>query len=93
MIRLILNQLPGRIFPAGPPGLTGADQTPSGDIDLTDFASANKDMAIAFRYVTSGDSRRHRAKQVGLSFFRCEEHQLADGSVTALATIANAGWK
>jgi hypothetical protein len=70
----------------------GADQTPSGDIDLTDFASANKDMAIAFRYVTSVVADATVQNRWVFRSFDVKSTS-ADGSVTALATIANAGWK
>jgi hypothetical protein len=71
---------------------TGADQTPSGDIDLTDFASANKDMAIAFRYVTSVVADATVQNRWVFRSFDLKSTSTG-GGVTALATVANAGWK
>lgn len=71
---------------------SGADQTPSGDIDITDFASANKDMAIALRYVTSAVADAATQNRWVLRSFDLKSTS-SEGGVTALATIGNAGWK
>jgi hypothetical protein len=71
---------------------SGADQTPSGDIDLTDFASANKDMAIAFRYVTSVVADAATQNRWVFRSFDLKSTS-TDGGVTALAAMGNAGWK
>lgn len=71
---------------------TGTDQTPSGNIDLTDFGSANKDMAIAFRYVTSVVADATVQNRWVFRSFDLKSTS-ADGGVTALAAIGNAGWK
>jgi hypothetical protein len=70
----------------------GADNTPSGDIDLTDFANANKDMAIALRYVTSVVADASTQNRWVFRSFDLKSIS-TDGGITAVATIANAGWK
>ncbi|MCH5598407.1 DUF5017 domain-containing protein [Niabella ginsengisoli] len=70
----------------------GADQTPSGDIDLTDFAAVNKDMAIAFRYVTSEVADASVQNRWVFRSFELNSNS-ADGGVSTLATIGTAGWK
>lgn len=71
---------------------SGADQTPSGDVDLTDFATANKDMAIAFRYVTSAVADAATQNRWVFRSFDLTSTS-ADGGVTVLANMGNAGWK
>lgn len=69
---------------------SGADNTPSGDIDLSSVASENKDMAVAFRYVTTTTSSTQN-RWVIRSFNL--DNVAPDGSVSAIATMSNAGWK
>jgi hypothetical protein len=70
----------------------GADNTPSGDVDLTDFGNANKDIAIALRYVTSVVADASTQNRWVFRSFDLKSVS-TDGGITALATIANAGWK
>jgi hypothetical protein len=71
---------------------TGADQTSSGDINLDDFAATKKDMAIAFRYVTSAIADANTQNRWVFRSFDLKSTS-AEGGATALATIATAGWK
>lgn len=71
---------------------TGADQTPSGDIDLTDFAAANKDMAIALRYVTSVVADASVQNRWVFRSFDLKSTS-AEGGVSVVATVGTAGWK
>ena len=68
---------------------SGADQTPSGRIDLSEFAAGNKDVTVAFRYYTT--QLRAQSRWVIRTFNA--EKQSADGVVTPLATLATAGWR
>lgn len=67
----------------------GADQTPSGRIDLSEFADGNKDVTLAFRYFTT--QLRAQSRWVIRSFNA--EKQSADGIITPLANMATAGWR
>ena len=70
---------------------SGLDQTPSGTINLDEFAAQNKNMAIAFRYKTS--ELRPQDKQnrwIIRSFDLKSVNQ--QGSENTLATMATAGW-
>lgn len=69
---------------------TGADQTSSGDIDLTDISSLNKKMVIAFQFKTEAVSSSQN-RWVIRSFDLKSSN--ADGQESVLATMANAGWK
>ena len=68
----------------------GADQTPSGRIDLTEFAEGNKDVTLAFRYFTT-DFRSVQSRWVIRTFNA--EKQSTEGVITPLATLATAGWR
>lgn len=70
---------------------SGEDQAPSGEIDLSDFASENKDMVIAFRYVTTQILGDNQNRWVIRSFDLI--NQSPDGAITTIATMATAGWK
>lgn len=70
---------------------SGQDQTESGNIDLSAFASRNKDMAIALRYKTAvvkpvTAQNRWIIRSFDLNCISQE------GENTVLANIANAGW-
>lgn len=67
----------------------GADQTPSGRIDLTEFTEGNKDVTLAFRYFTTAFQAQNRWV---IRTFNAEK-QAADGIVTPLANLATAGWR
>ncbi|WP_018626552.1 DUF5017 domain-containing protein [Niabella aurantiaca] len=70
---------------------SGADQTPSGEISLDDFASANKPIAIAFRYVTSVVKPATTQNRWVLRSFDLNSTN-ADGDVSLLASMSTAGW-
>lgn len=67
----------------------GADQTPSGRIDLSSFNEGNKDVTLAFRYVTTKTGAQNRWV---IRTFNAEK-QSVDGVITPLATLATAGWR
>lgn len=70
---------------------TGADNTPSGTVDLTDIVEAAKGpISIAFRYTDYPKPRgqnRWYIRSFNLSSISPQ------GGVTSLATLANAGWQ
>jgi len=68
---------------------SGTDQTPSGRIDLTEFTEGNKEVTLAFRYVTT--QLRSQSRWVIRTFNA--EKQSADGVITPLANLATAGWR
>lgn len=71
---------------------SGADQTPSGDVDISDFAATNKEFAIAFRYVTSEvKDAATQNRWVFRSFDMISTS--TEGAITTLATMSTAGWK
>jgi hypothetical protein len=70
---------------------SGQDQTPSGNIDLSEFAARNKNIALAFRYKTATikpESAQNR--WVIRSFDLKSVNQQNEESV--LASMATAGW-
>ncbi|WP_240186952.1 DUF5017 domain-containing protein [Pedobacter nanyangensis] len=70
---------------------SGVDQTPSGNIDLTSFASQNKKMAIALVYKTTVQKpETQQNRWVIRSFDLKQVNQQGEESV--LATMATAGW-
>ena len=70
---------------------SGVDQTPSGNIDLTSFASQNKAMAIALVYKTTVQKpEAQQNRWVIRSFDLKRTNQQGEESV--LATMATAGW-
>lgn len=68
---------------------TGADGTPSGIIDLSEFNSADKAIYFAFKFVGAAGStqRTWTIKNFGMSLTQ------PDGSVSTIADISSAGWK
>jgi hypothetical protein len=66
----------------------GADQTPSGRTDLTEFTAGNKSVTLAFRYTTT--QLRAQTRWVIRTFNAEKEDK--DGGVTNIATLATAGW-
>lgn len=68
---------------------TGADQTPSGTLDLTEFIEGNKAATIAFRYVTDGIKKANR--WVVRTFNA--DNIAPDGTSTQMATMSTAAWK
>lgn len=68
---------------------TGANNTPSGIIDISADTAANKPLYFAFKY--TGDSLTTQ-KTWTITNFQMNL-QLADSSITSVATMANAGWK
>lgn len=67
----------------------GADQTPSGKVDLTEFTAGNKPVYFAYRYVTT--QLRAQTRWVIRTFNA--DKQSVDGTVTNLANIGTAGWQ
>lgn len=67
----------------------GADQVPSGAVDLSEFTADNKSVALAFRYVTPARA------QVSRWVIRTFNADLItpDGTSTPLANVGTAGWK
>jgi len=70
---------------------SGADQTPSGNIDLTSFASRNKNMAIAIVYQTTVVKPEVQQNRWVFRTFELRRTN-QQGEVTSLATMATAGW-
>ncbi|MCS3801651.1 DUF5017 domain-containing protein [Niastella sp. OAS944] len=68
---------------------SGADQTQSGTLDMSEFTNGNKSVTLAFRYITTAIQSQNR--WVVRTFNA--DNQAADGSVTSMATMATAGWK
>ncbi len=68
---------------------SGADQTPSGTLDMSEFTAGNKAVTLAFRYVTNTMKTQNR--WVVRTFNA--DNQAADGTVTSMATMSTAGWK
>ena len=70
---------------------SGQDQTPSGNIDLSEFAARNKNMALAFRYKTAvikPESAQNRWVIRSFDLKSVNEQK----EETAIATMATAGW-
>lgn len=70
---------------------SGQDQTSSGNIDLSEFAARNKNMALAFRYKTNvikpdGAQNRWVIRSFDLKSINEQKEE------TAIATMATAGW-
>ncbi len=70
---------------------SGQDQTSSGNIDLSEFAAGNKNMALAFRYKTNvvkpdGAQNRWVIRSFDLKSVNEQKEE------TAIATMATAGW-
>jgi hypothetical protein len=68
---------------------SGADQTPSGTIDLSSFTAGNKSATLAFRYITTQLVTQNRWV---IRTFNAD-YQAPDGSNTSIATMSTAGWK
>ncbi|MDF2192704.1 DUF5017 domain-containing protein [Paraflavitalea sp. CAU 1676] len=68
---------------------TGADQTQSGTVDLSEFANNNKAATLAFRYVTPALAGPNR--WVVRTFNA--DNQSPDGAITPMATMSTAAWK
>ncbi|WP_205509911.1 DUF5017 domain-containing protein [Longitalea arenae] len=68
---------------------SGADQTQSGTLDMSEFTAGNKAVTLAFRYVTTSIMSQNR--WVVRTFNA--DNQAEDGSITSMATMATAGWK
>lgn len=68
---------------------TGVTGTPSGIIDLSDFAAQNKPVNIAFKYVAATGSIQPTwtIQSFNLNLLQ------PDNTLFPIATIANAGWK
>lgn len=70
---------------------SGQDQTSSGNIDLSEFAARNKNMALAFRYKTAvikPESAQNRWVIRSFDLKSVNEQK----EETAIATMATAGW-
>ena len=69
---------------------TGADKTPSGAIDLSDFKAANKPVYLAFRY----QGYNHATLKQPTWFIRTFNvlNILPDGKISTNATIDKVGW-
>ncbi len=70
---------------------TGADQTPSGDIDLSEFAARNKKISIAFRFKTETVKTEVTQNRWVIRSFDLNSINEA-GENTVLANMATAGW-
>lgn len=68
---------------------SGADQTQSGTLDMSEFTNGNKSVTLAFRYITTTIQSQNR--WVVRTFNA--DNQAADGSVTSMANMSTAGWK
>ena len=69
---------------------TGADQTQSGTVNLSEIFDGKKPITVAFRYVTTqliASQTRWVVRTFNL------DNQSATGVTTSLATMATAGWK
>jgi plastocyanin len=71
---------------------TGQDQTSSGDINLNDFASLNKDMVLAFRYKTEVIKPATTQNRWVIRTFDLKSIN-AQGAESILASMSTAGWK
>lgn len=69
----------------------GQDQTPSGTINLNEFATQNKDMVIAFRYKTTELKTSNTQNRWIIRTFNLKSVN-EQGSESVLATMATAGW-
>ncbi|GAB3420497.1 DUF5017 domain-containing protein [Niabella aquatica] len=71
---------------------SGADQTPSGDIVLDEFAEGNKNIVIAFRYVTNVVKPLTLQNRWVIRSFDLNSINQA-GKTIPLLNMATAGWK
>lgn len=67
----------------------GADQVPSGTLDMSEFTAGNKSVTLAFQYTTSSLVSQNRWV---IRTFNAD-NQAPDGSTTAMATMSTAAWK
>lgn len=67
----------------------GADQVPSGILDLSEFTDGNKSATIAFRYQAVPAASQNR--WVVRTFNA--DYQAPDGTVTPVSTMSTTGWK
>lgn len=68
---------------------TGADQTPSGLIDLASFSNTGKPVTIAFKYASKkikAPNSRWVIRSISI------DNVTAEGAVSNLATMATTGW-
>lgn len=70
---------------------SGADQTPSGSIALTEFAEGNKSVVIAFRYVTTVVKPVTTQNRWVIRSFDLNSINQA-GQVNSLLNMSTAGW-
>jgi hypothetical protein len=68
---------------------SGADQTQSGVLDMSEFTAGNKAVTLAFRYVTTSITNQNRWV---IRTFNAD-NQAEDGTITSMATMSTAGWK
>jgi plastocyanin len=68
---------------------SGADQTQSGTLDMSEFTAGNRSVTLAFRYITTSIMSQNR--WVVRTFNA--DNQAADGSITSMATMSTAAWK
>jgi hypothetical protein len=68
---------------------TGADNTPSGIIDLSRFNTGDKPVFVAFKYTgaTGSTQRTWTIKNFGIDL------SMQDGSVSSIANLVSAEWK
>ena len=68
---------------------TGADNTPSGIIDLSRFNTGDKPIYVAFKYtgVTGSTQKTWTIKNFGINL------SLPDGAVSSIASLVSAEWK
>lgn len=67
----------------------GADQVPSGTVDMSEFTDGNKSAVVAFRYITTTLQNQNRWV---IRTFNADK-QDSDGKLTPMATMSTAGWK
>lgn len=68
---------------------TGSDQTPSGTVNLSEIFDGKKPVTVAFRYVTT--ELKTQTRWVIRTFNL--DNETPSGTVSAIATMATAGWK
>lgn len=68
---------------------TGADQTPSGTVNLSEIFDGKKPVTVAFRYITT--ELKTQTRWVIRTFNL--DNEAASGIVSPVATMATAGWK
>lgn len=72
---------------------TGADQTPSGNINLDAFASQNKEIAVAFYHKTTVLKPLAQQNRWVIRSFDITSTNAEQGTSTSILTLANAAWK